>query len=228
MTTPSPIEGTIIIPPSEASEYLAKRDIDADCLATALTEGLAQRQNCQIYHPVTAPGYYQWSETNFSIRKFHCESNKWKLANPDNRPLLVHVDNQTKFVAAAGNSATGLRNAAPELARRKGVSTIQSVNASNQLQIELGAFTLATHSPDARRTPPPGEWLLLYFYDEEHQELRSELSRPASISIDGEVEAWDVRVLLKPIHPEFAMAQPDLFGTEDDDIDFTISRASGN
>lgn len=228
MTTPSPIENTTIIPPSEAKEYLAKRDIDAACLATGLTEGLAQRQNCEVYHPVPAPGYYQWSETNFSIRKFHCESNNWKIANPDNRPLLVHVDKQTKFVAAAGNSATGLREAAPGLARRKGVSTIQSVNASNQLQIGLGSFTPASHTPDARHTPPPGEWLLLYFYDEEHEELRSEFSRPASISEDGEVEAWDVRVLLKPIHPEFAMAQPDLFGTEDDDIDFTISRASGD
>ena len=182
MTTPSPTENTTIIPSREAREYLAKRDIDADCLAVALTEGLAQRQNCEVYHPVTAPGYYQWSETNYSIRKFHCESNNWKMANPDNRPLLVHVDNQMKFVAAAGNSATGLRNAAPGLARRKGVSTIQSVNASNQLQIGLGPFTPASRTPDARHTPPPGEWLLLYFYDEEHEELRSKFSRPASIS----------------------------------------------
>ena len=90
------------------------------------------------------------------------------MANPDNRPLLVHVDNQMKFVAAAGNSATGLREAAPGLARGKGVSTIQSVNASNQLQIGLGVFTPAAHSTDARHTPPPGEWLFLYFYDEEH------------------------------------------------------------
>lgn len=37
MTTPSPIENTTIIPPSEAKNYLAKRDIDADYLATALT-----------------------------------------------------------------------------------------------------------------------------------------------------------------------------------------------
>lgn len=153
MTTPSPIENTTIIPPNEAKGYLAKRDIDADYLATALTEGLAQRRNCEIYHPVTAPGFYQWSETNFAIRKHHCKSNNWKIANPDNRPLLVHVDNQTSFVAAAGNSATGLREATPGLARRKGISTIQSVNASNQLQIGLGVFTSAAHSSDARHTP---------------------------------------------------------------------------
>lgn len=228
MTNPSPVTRTIIITPHEASAYLAKRDIDANCFRGALKEGLAQRENCSEFHPITAPGFYQWPETNRAIREFHCKTNNWKMANPDNRPLLVHVDNQTKFVAAAGSSATGLLEAAPGLARRKGVSTIQSVNASNQLQIELGAFSPATHSPDAHHTPPPGEWLLLYFYDEEHQELRSEFSRPASISTDGEVEAWDVRVLLKPIHPGFAMAQPDLFSTEDDDIDFTISRASGS
>ena len=71
MTTPSPIEKTTIIPPNEAKDYLAKRNIDSDCLATALAEGLAQRQNCEIYHPVTAPGYYQWSETNFSLSLIH-------------------------------------------------------------------------------------------------------------------------------------------------------------
>ena len=36
MTTPYPIENTTIIPPNEAKDYLAKRDIDADNLATAL------------------------------------------------------------------------------------------------------------------------------------------------------------------------------------------------
>lgn len=43
-------------------------------------------------------------------------------------------------------------------------------------------------------------------------------------------EAWDVRVLLEPTSPDFAMVQPSLFGTEDDDIDFAtaISRASGS
>lgn len=228
MTTPSPINRTIIIPPREAGEYLAKRDIDANRLAAALTEGLAQRQNCQIYHPVTAPGYYQWAETNRAIREFHCKTGRWKMANTDNRPLLVHANHLTKFVAAAGNAATGIRDAIPDVARRKGAATIGSVNASNQLQINLGLFSPTLPSPDARHTPPPGEWLLLYFYDEENRELRSEFSRPAALSHDGEVEAWDVRVLLKPIHPDFAMAQPDLFGTEDDDIDFAISRASGN
>lgn len=65
-------------------------------------------------------------------------------------------------------------------------------------------------------------------YDGENRELRSEFSRPAALSKDGEVQAWDVRVLLKPAYPEFAMEQPNLFDTEDDDIDFAITRASGN
>ena len=36
MTMPSPTENTTIIPPNEAKGYLAKRDIDADYLATCL------------------------------------------------------------------------------------------------------------------------------------------------------------------------------------------------
>jgi len=120
VTNPSPTDRTIIIPPRDASKYLAKRNIDAGCFVEALQEGLAQRQNCTAYHPITAPGYYQWSETNRAIREFHCGTGKWKMANPDNRPLLVHADNTTKFVAAAGNSATGIRGAYPNVARKKG------------------------------------------------------------------------------------------------------------
>lgn len=98
---------------------------------------------------------------------------QWKMANPDNRPLLVHADNTTKFVAAAGNSATGIRGAFPNVVRKKGAATIQSVNATNQLQIGLGLFSPASPTSDARQTPPPGEWLLLHFYEGENQELRA-------------------------------------------------------
>ena len=116
----------------------------------------------------------------------------------------------------------------PTLREKKGAATSQSVNATNQLQIGLGLFSPASLPSDAGHTPPPGEWLLLYFYDGQNQELRSEFSRPAALSEDGEVEAWDVRVILEPTYPDFAMVQPSLFGTEDDDIDFAISRANGN
>lgn len=101
-----------------------------------------------------------------------------------------------------------------------GIPSILAMFASNS-NSKLNCSRCLTH-------PPPGEWLLLYFYDGENQELRSEFSRPAALSEDGEVEAWDVRVLLEPTYPDFAMVQPSLFGTEDDDIDFAISRASGD
>ena len=53
------------------------------------------------------------------------------MANIDNRPLLVHANHLTKFVAAAGNAATGIRDAIPDVAGRMGAATIGSVNASN-------------------------------------------------------------------------------------------------
>lgn len=86
MTTPSPTENTTIIPSREAREYLAKRDIDANCLAVALTEGLAQRQNCEVYHPVTAPGYYQWSETNLLHPKVPLRKQQLENGEPGQPP----------------------------------------------------------------------------------------------------------------------------------------------
>ncbi|WP_232297773.1 hypothetical protein, partial [Corynebacterium jeddahense] len=174
-----------------------------------------------------APATYQWAETNASIRHSHCKTGKWEMANPENRPLIVHVENLTQFGAVAGNSATGLKNAVPDFARKKGVATIHSVNASNQLPLEWESLCSVALSADARNTPPEGEWFLLYFYDKENQQLRCEFSLATGVSKNGGVEGWLVRVLLKPIHPDFVMAQPDLFGHEDGDIDFTITRAAG-
>lgn len=46
----------IIIPPSEAAQYLAQRDIEVDLLKNGLQVGFTQRRNCSEFHPVTAPG----------------------------------------------------------------------------------------------------------------------------------------------------------------------------
>lgn len=75
----------IIIPPSEAAQYLAQRDIEVDLLKNGLQVGFTQRRNCSEFHPVTAPGYYQWAETNAEIRRNFCASGRWALDNPDNR-----------------------------------------------------------------------------------------------------------------------------------------------
>lgn len=228
MATPSPIEQTIIIAPSDAKQYLAKRDIDVDSLIEGLEEGFAKRLNCEVYDPVTAPATYQWAETNTSIRRSHCLTGRWEMANPENRPLVVHVEHSIQFGAVAGDSATGLKDGVPDFARKKGVATIQSVNTSNQLPLEWESLcSVAPPSADARNSPPEGEWFLLYFYDKENQHLRCEFSLATRVSEDGGVDGWHVRVLLKPIHPDFVMAQPDLFGPEDEDIEFTITRAIG-
>lgn len=223
-----PIQEPIIIPPSEAAEYLAKRDIKVDLLTNGLHVGFTQRRNCSRFHPVTAPGYHQWSETNAEIRRSFCAEGQWSMDNPENRPLLVNTEQQIKFSAAAGNSATGLRIGSPDLARPKGKATIHSVNSYNNSAPLIGLFDLKLVSTSAAELPPPGEWLLLYFYDEPTQEFRCEFSRPVALTSDGWIYAWSVRVLLEAINLDSAILQPDLFSNEDDGIDFNISRATGS
>lgn len=220
-------EEPIIIPPSEAAQYLAQRDIEVDLLKNGLQVGFTQRRNCSEFHPVTAPGYYQWAETNAEIRRNFCASGRWALDNPDNRPLIENAEQNIRFVAAGGNAATGLAIGTPDVARSKGKATIDSVNAMNSVTIPLGLFDLEQVSANAAELPPEGEWLLLYYYDEATRELRCEFSRPSALTDNGKVYAWSVRVLLEAIQLDSANVQPDLFSSEDDGIDFSISRAAG-
>lgn len=222
------LQKPIIIPPSEAAQYLAQRDIYVDLLANGVRVGHAQRQNCSKFYPVTAAGYYQWSETNAEIRRSFCAEGGWTLDDTDNRPMLVNSEHQIRFVAAGGNSATGLTIDTPDVANTKGKATIDSVNAKNGLSSTDGLFDLEQVSTDATKLPPQGEWLLLYFHDEHTEELRCEFSQPSALTGDGEVYAWSVRVLLEAIRLDSANIQPDLFSSEDDGIDFNISRATGS
>lgn len=223
-----PIHEPIIIPPSKAAQYLAQRDIEVDLLTNGLRVGFTQRRNCSEFHPVTAPGYYQWAETNAEIRRSFCAGGQWTLDNPDNRPLIENAKQNIRFVAAGGNAATGLEIGTPDVARPKGKATIDSVNATNSLTISLGLFDLERVSINAAEVPPQGEWLLLYYYDETAQELRCEFSRPSALTDGGKVYAWSTRVLLEAIRLDSANVQPDLFNSEDDGIDFSISRATGS
>lgn len=223
-----PAQGPIIIPPSEAAQYLAQRDIEVDLLTNGLRVGFAQRRNCSEFHPVTARGYYQWAETNAEIRRSFCAEGQWTLENPDNRPLIENAEQNIRFVAAGGNAATGLAIGTPDVARPKGKATIDSVNAMNSVTINLGLFDLGQVSTSATELPPQGEWLLLYYYDEATQQLRCEFSRPSALTDNGKVYAWSVRVLLEAIQLDSANVQPDLFSSEDDGIDFSISRAAGS
>jgi hypothetical protein len=65
-------------------------------------------------------------------------------------------------------------------------------------------------------------WLLLHFYDDEAEEIRCELSRPAEMT-GKQVTGWSRRILLQSVSfsTELDLGIDD---DDDDDVDFDVSR----
>jgi hypothetical protein len=58
--------------------------------------------------------------------------------------------------------------------------------------------------PDMRLTPTDLKaigaretWILLFYRDHETREVRSELSRPINVNMEGKVDGWAERIILK-------------------------------
>ena len=227
MSTTAPKSSPVIISASAANKYLSPHNVDTNLLEQALATAVAQRNNCSIHAPLITPGMELWAEANTEIRRLFCATGEWNQVDANNRALVAHAKRDMCFTAVSGNSATGIPSLTPDFSRARGTATVDSINSRNNAGNQPSLFDTVVAPPTVNHEPPLGEWLLLYFYDEQEHELRSEFSRPAMVTQDGRIAKWDVRVLLKTVHTDFEISQPDLFQTEDDDIDFTISRATG-
>lgn len=223
MTTPSPIPAPIVIDAADAVGYLERMDISLSDLQEALAIGEMAAGNTDDNHPVTAAGYYRWSETNASIRRSHINSGRWSRKNPSGRPLIESKEATYTLTACGGDEATGTE-AMPNVARKKGPATEAAHRGQTDQQLSLflelpEASGQGVGVPDADQ-PPTGEWLLLYYRDEE--EMRAEASLPAGFH-EGFVTGWVVRVILPTTEMKERTKIPTDIGGGD--VDFNIMEA---
>lgn len=223
MTTPSPMPTPIVIDAADAASYLERMNIILPDLQTALGIGETAAGNVDDNHPVTAAGYYRWSETNASIRRSHISSGQWSRKNPSGRPLVENKEANYTLTACGGDAATGTE-AMSNVARKKGPATEDAhrgqVHQQLTLFLELPEASRQDDSiPDADQ-PPTGEWLLLYHRDRE--EMRAEVSLPAGFK-GGFVTGWVVRVILPTTDMKDRTAIPTDIGGGD--VEFNIMEA---
>lgn len=187
-------------------------------LDVALDAGEVAARQPDKAHPVMASGTYRWIETVAALRR-RLEDRGWELTDPRNSPRVTNHDQRVAIVPMSGTWQTGLDGVGdPQTARAKGEATARAV----QINVQL-AFDLEVDLVDGagEHDVAIATWVLLYYRDEKHSELRAELSLPISKNVRGSVTTWRERILLEPrtFGPDVQVPRDAKGGG---DVDFTI------
>lgn len=213
--------------PSEGSlPTLDSLGIEQTVLMDAVRRGVIRAKDITSFHPITARGFVQWSETVASLRQ-DLDKDGWSISNPKNSPRITSPDGQTSIMVIGGNEDTGVSlDVSPRTARRRGPSThaaVESNDLTNGGGLRGGIQGVLDIVLEIQRTlKQPQNWVLLYHWSTKDPEVRAELSLPATIK-DGEITSWGPRLLLPTQGMEDfdfdIMPQP---VSPQDDVDFRI------
>lgn len=205
----------------ESSAPLAALGLDAQLLTEAVRSGVSGAQNITAFHPVTARGLTQWSETVAFLRSA-LDERGWQATNPQNSPRVTSPDGKTSLMVAGGDHATGVpHGTTPRTARGRGPATRSAVECNGQL-----AFDIPLTVPLSRNLREPFVWVLLYHWSKDEPEVRAELSLPTVLDpTTGVITDWAARILL-PTQPldDFEISQRP--GGHLDEVNFRIEDIS--
>lgn len=213
-----PVECRTYEKPAEVTTRLNDLGVTMEDLRTAVQSGDRQAAQCTANDPKTTPGFYRWAKT-FRRLADNLTPKKWVHEERRNLPLMIAASGDLAIGVSSASAETGLvgthpHTGDPKTRNPKGLAT-RSVVARNQLSIPgVGSVvTLARKPGDAKMQT----WFLLYYADEETDEVRCELSLPAGVAEDDRVGEWFERIIL-PSLPRLGPAATEDVETEDIDI----------
>lgn len=217
--TSEPLRLEPFVSSDHAPSALELLGLDSDTLTIAVLRGVRQAQNITNFHPVTARGFVQWSETVAALRE-QLNERDWRQADPQNSPRVLSPDGLTSIMVIGGNANTAVsEDLTPGTARRRGPATGAAVQCNGQQMLDL-IFEL----PSIRQTQLPLTWVLLYHWSKDEPVVRAELSLPAQI-VDGNITQWTSRIFLPPTDVSDLEISHRPAGPQDD-VDFRIVELS--
>ena len=195
---PEHLQSQPYVTAQDAPSVLALLGLDNGVLMDSVRTGVARAQDVTAFHPVTARGYTQWSETVAYLRQ-ELVGRQWAQGDPQNSPRVFSPDGKTSIMVVGGNADTGVSvEKDPRTARRRGPAT---------------------------RAAVPLTWVLLYHWSKDEPTVRAELSLPAAVTDDGDISRWSHRILLPP-QDLTSFEVPQRPAGPQDDVDFRIVELS--
>ena len=174
-------------------DVLSRLGLSEEPLLIAAKHGYLARTNCTANHPPLFPSFVAWGETVRALREALAPTG-WFRDDAKNYSRVVHPDRRIAIAVATGNEATGLANGAPCTKSAKGPSTVEALEI-NRLQAWLPGLEPSEENLDDKEKPQQTTWILLVHHAD--NEIRSELSLPLDIGIDGRISIWRERILLR-------------------------------
>ena len=204
----------------EITSRLYELGLTEEQLVESVSKGLDARRRCTDDHPPSAPGYYQWSETNVALRQI-LRPLGWEKNDDVNFSTVVSPDGRTAIAIATGDARTGREGQpSPTTKYPRGAMTQVAVQTNNQLELDLTFGRIIV--PPGPEPPQRATWWLLI--NEYRNVVWTELSLPRSFCReDNRIDSWLERIILKPLGVE-PTSQIPLDEPEVPPIDIPIER----
>ncbi|MDQ3818774.1 MAG: hypothetical protein M3362_14000 [Acidobacteriota bacterium] len=196
---------------------LTELGLDFDTVRDAILIGELARDGCTANDPPSTPGYYAWSNTVRALRE-RLIPKGWERNDEFQLSTVVSPDGLTAIAVVTGDDGTGKADADPKTKYPKGPATGAAVNRNRFLPLFEERKPQAEEVSAKKRAT----WMLLR--KRVRDAVLVELSLPASMTDEGQVEGWLTRIILDPITIEPVIEVEE--DTSEQSIDVPVRRRS--
>jgi hypothetical protein len=185
---------SVLSGPIDVPNRLKQFGLKEAILRLGVEQGQAEWANCTLNDPLMFRGLVLWARTLRSIRESMMPED-WTRLEDGGQSFVVNKSGTFAITAATGDRYTGVKGETPSTKSSKGPKT-QLAIAQNALAWTLygDIRTAEKQKADSRIT-----WILLFYRDTETSEIRCELSLPARMNNEGQVDEWKERIILAAI-----------------------------
>ena len=187
---PKDLPTTVYMSSADVTTRLNKLDLKREELIEAVQFGASYAAECTRHEPSSLAGFLLWGKTIGKLRDILIPAG-WNVSNIQNLPLTVHRSGMWAIGVASGDECTGIPEQTPATRYGRGPAT-RKVVSSNLWSFSSWDADWAKHDSLMTRQT----WFLLHHRDEHADQIRVELSLPASITPEGFVVQWKERILL--------------------------------
>lgn len=183
--------------PIKVAERLSELGLTHEILWEAVAVGTAAYDSCTANHPVTAPGFYAWSETCRSLNE-QLVTKGWQRRHERGLSLIVHPSMQHAITVTTGNEMTGSAEDNPRTKNCKGPVLMAAIYQNSQMDFgEIITRQAPIAAPTLTASENPSQWItFLLLVARFEEEVRCELSLPESLGDDLRIEGWAERIIL--------------------------------
>jgi hypothetical protein len=180
--------------PIDVPNRLKQLGLKESMLRLGVEQGQAEWANCTLNDPPMFRGLVPWARTLRSVRESMIPEG-WERLEDGGQSFIVNKAGTLAITAATGDRYTGVEGETPCTKSSKGPKTQLAIAQNTLARTLYGDIrTAEKQKADSRIT-----WILLFYRDTQTSEIRCELSLPARMNNEGQVDEWKERIILTAI-----------------------------